>query len=65
MQVGDLVYARNFLHTSGINISHIGVIQQINAHLSLPYLVWFFDLGYGANFSEDELILLEDYYAGR
>ena len=65
MKVGDLVYARNFLNNNGISLSHIGVIREISPWLSLPYLVWFLDLGYGVSFAEDELVLLEDYHAGR
>lgn len=64
MKVGDLVYAQNFVHTSGIIVSAIGVIREIN-NAPYPYNVWFPDLGYGVSFKEDELTLLEDYYADR
>lgn len=58
MKVGDLVYARNFLHTSGETISCIGTIKEIK-HNPQPYVVWFPELGYSVSFKEEELILLE------
>ena len=62
MTLGDLVYVRKCILPSGKTVSAIGVVKGISIMSTLEYEVWFPEFGYSISFTEDELILLEDYH---
>ena len=66
MRLGDLVYVRQCGLPDGTTVSAIGVIKDIRSRLTHKIMeVWFPEFGYSIDFTESELILLEDHHGKR
>jgi hypothetical protein len=62
MMIGDLVYVRKCILPSGKIVSAIGIVKGISIMSNLEYEVFFPEFGYAISFTEDEIILLEEYH---